>query len=166
MSVLILNICTWLEETPVGILVRESLWGFQVIVAFHLLGLMFSVGTLAWFDLRLFGVSMQGSRVSDVYRRLAPWMLSGFALMIVTGAMLFAGFATRAYENTFFRIKVAAILIAGVNALVFHFVTERQIARWDDAASPPRGAKLAGGISMLAWVVVILAGRIMSYTMF
>ena len=162
----ILNICAWLEETPVGILVRESLWGFQILVAIHLLGLAFSAGTLVWFDLRLLGVSMRGARVSEVYRRLAPWMLSGFAAMFVTGTMLFIGFATRAYGNVFFRIKIAAMLLAGINALVFHFITERQIARWDESASPPFGAKLAGGISMLAWTVVILAGRIMSYTMF
>jgi hypothetical protein len=162
----ILSICEWLEATPVGILVRESLWGFQIIVALHLLGLAFSAGTVVWFDLRLLGVSMQRCRVSEVYKRLAPWMLSGFAAMFVTGAMLFIGFATRAYGNVFFRIKVAALLLAGINALMFHIITERQIARWDESASPPFGARLAGAISMLAWTVVILAGRIMSYTMF
>ena len=162
----ILNICTWLEATPVGILVRESLWGFQIVVALHLLALAFSVGTLVWFDLRLLGVSMRGFRVSEVYRRLAPWMLTGFATMLVTGTMLFIAFATRAYDNVFFRIKLAAMLLAGVNALMFHFITERQIAGWDESPSPPFGAKLAGGISMLAWTVVVLAGRIMSYTMF
>jgi hypothetical protein len=162
----ILSVCAWLEETPVGILVRESLWGFQIIVALHLLGLAFSAGTLVWFDLRLLGAGMRGCRVSEVYRRLAPWMLSGFAAMFVTGALLFIGFATRAYGNVFFRIKLAAMLLAGINAVVFHFITERHIARWDESASPPFGAKLAGGISMLAWTVVILAGRIMSYTMF
>jgi hypothetical protein len=162
----ILNICAWLEGTPVGTLVRESLWGFQIVVAIHLLGLAFSAGTLVWFDLRLLGVSMQGCRVSEVYRRLAPWMLIGFATMFVTGAMLFIAFATKAYGNVFFRIKIAAMLLAGINAMMFHFVTERRIGRWDESASPPFGAKLAGAISMLAWTVVILAGRIMSYTMF
>ena len=93
----------------------------------HILGLTVSVGTLFWFDLRLLGVSMVRCPVSEVYRRLMPWMLSGFALMITSGGLLFTGFATKAYGSIYFRLKVLAIVCAGVNALCFHLVTERRI---------------------------------------
>jgi hypothetical protein len=162
----ILHICEWLESTSLATLIRESAYGFPVVVAFHILGLTLSVGTLVWFDLRLLGVSMRNFRVSEVYRRLAPWLLSGFAVMFITGAMLFTAFATSAYGNLYFRIKAAAILLAGVNALVYHFTTERAIARWDDAPRPPLGARIAGLTSIVVWGGVIVAGRMMSYTMF
>jgi hypothetical protein len=162
----ILSVCEWLESTAVGALVRESLYGFQVVAGVHILGLVFSVGTLVWFDLRLAGVSMTRSRVSALYRRLMPWTLAGFCVMFVSGAMLFSGFATKAYVNDYFRLKVAAILLAGVNALYYHSVTERRIAEWDDAARTPLPARFAGVISIVAWTTVILAGRMMSYTMF
>jgi hypothetical protein len=162
----ILQVCEWLESTSIGVLVRESLWGFPIVVAIHILGLTASVGMLIWFDLRLLGVGMTAVPVATVYRRLAPWMLSGFATMFVSGAMLFIAFATKAYGNVYFQIKLAAMLLAGMNALIFHYATERQIARWNESVRPPFGARLAGGISILAWTVVILAGRMMSYTMF
>lgn len=38
-----------------------------------------------------------------------------------------------AYGNVHFRIKSAALLLAGVNAFLCHFMTERQIARWNEA---------------------------------
>ena len=155
----------WLEATPVGLMVRESTWGFQIVVAIHLMGLMLSVGLLVWFDLRLLGASMQGYRASAIYRRLAPWMFSGFALMILSGLMLFAAFATAAYDNLYFRIKVAAMVLAAVNAFVYHRFTERRIADWD-AGAPPGGARLAGLVSICVWLVVIVSGRMMSYTMF
>ena len=54
----------WLEASPVGVMVRESTWGFPIVVALHIMGLTLSVGTLLWFDLRLLGVSMAGVRAS------------------------------------------------------------------------------------------------------
>jgi hypothetical protein len=162
----VFGVCEWLESTSAGVLVRESLYGFPVVVAIHILGLTLSVGTLVWFDLRLLGVSMRRCPVSQVYRRLMPWMLIGFAIMFISGGLLFAGFATKAYENLYFRVKLGAIVFAGVNAAVFHFGAERGIGRWDQAPRPPLPARIAGLISIVAWTTVILAGRMMSYTMF
>ena len=162
----ILGVCEWLESTAPGVLVRESLYGFQIVAAIHILGLTISVGTLLWFDLRLAGVSMPRCPVSSLYRRLMPWTFVGFAVMFISGALLFTGFATKAYGNVYFQIKLAAIVLAGVNALVYHFVTERRIARWNDAARPPVPARLAGVISIVMWTIVIMAGRMMSYTIF
>jgi len=162
----ILEICEWLEATSVAVFARESLYGFQVLVAFHLLGLMLSVGILLWVDLRLIGVTMQRSRVSDVYRSLAPWFLSGFGVMLVSGAILFAGFATSAYGNLYFRIKVVALVLAGSNAIIYHLATQRGSAKWDEARNPPVSVRIAGLTSIVLWAAVILAGRMISYTMF
>lgn len=162
----LLGICEWLEATALATLIKESQYGFQIVVGLHILGLTLSVGMLVWFDLRLLGVSLTSSPASEVYRRIAPWMLTGFALMFVTGTVLFVSFATAAYGNTYFRIKVLALLTAAVNALFFHFRTERSIAEWDLSARPPTLARLAGLTSIIVWAVVILAGRMMSYTMF
>jgi hypothetical protein len=156
----------WLEMTAVARFVQESLYGFPAVVAFHIMGLTLSVGTLLWFDLRLLGLVMPACRVSDLYRRLSPWLLTGFAVMFVSGGMLFAAFATAAVENLYFRIKLSAMLIAGVNALVFHYFTQRSIAGWDDAPRPPVAARVAGLTSLFVWAVAILSGRMMSYTMF
>jgi hypothetical protein len=162
----VLQIFEWLEATPVGVLVRESLWGFPILVGLHIMGIIFSVGTLVWFDLRLLGMSMTGVRASRMYRRLMPWMFTGFAVMFITGVMLLAGFATNAYNNLYFRIKIVAMVLAAVNAFLYHRFTERRIAQWDDSAQPPTGARLAGVVSMSVWMTVIIAGRMMAYTMF
>jgi hypothetical protein len=161
-----LDACAWLEATWIAVLVRESLWGFPLVVAIHILGLTVSIGTLVWFDLRLLGVVMRRIPVSRVYRQLAPWLLTGFVVMFASGIALFMAFATDAFGNLYFRIKAAAILLAAVNALAYHFTTERGIGRWDAAPRPPAGARLAGLVSILLWVTVILSGRMMSYTMF
>ena len=156
----------WLEATPVGVMIKESAWGFPIIVAIHIMAIMLSVGTLVWFDLRLLGVSMTGYRASLIYRRLMPWMFTGFAVMFITGLMLFIAYATAAYGNLYFRIKVTAMVIAAMNAFAYHRYTERHIASWENDAVPPRRARMAGLVSICVWACVIIAGRMMSYTMF
>ena len=101
--------CHWLEVTRIGALVRESLYGFPILVAIHIMGLVLSVGMLVWFDLRLLGVALQSAAGLRVYRRLIPWASAGFLVMFISGALLFTGYASAAYQNTFFRIKVSAL---------------------------------------------------------
>ena len=163
---LLFQVAEWLESTSVARWVQESLYGFALVVAIHILGLTLSVGTLIWFDLRLLGVSMLRIPVSQLYRRLMPWTLSGFAVMFASGGILLAAYATSAYGNLYFRIKAVALLLAGINAFFYHRVTERQIHTWDEARLPSLPARAAGLISILVWGVVIFAGRMMSYTMF
>src|SRR5438067_7194778 len=150
----VVQLCEWLENTPVGVVVRESMWGFSVLVSIHILGLALSIGSLLWFDLRLLGVSLRRIPVSEVYRRLMPWMVTAFIAMFITGMLLFTGFATKAYGNVYFRIKLSAMLLAALNAFVFHVGAERGIARWNDAALPPPAARIAGLASLVLWTIV------------
>jgi len=132
---------------------------YPIILAVHVLALTISVGTLVWFDLRLLGIKMRSQRVSEVYRQLMPVMLSGFFVMFTTGGLLFWALAAKCYGNVYFRIKLIALMLAAVNALVYHLTTERTIAQWDAAPLPPVRARLAGLFSIVCWIVVIGAGR-------
>jgi hypothetical protein len=159
------TILEWLEGTALAVLIQESLYGFPAAVAAHILGLMLSVGTLLWVDLRLVGLCLRCRRISEVYRGLAPWFAAGFVLMFTSGVVLFTAFATAAYTNVFFRIKMLALVLAALNAAAFHWLSGRSAA-WDAAPQPPPAVRIAGLTSLVLWVTVIVAGRMMSYTMF
>lgn len=163
---LIESILYWLEATRLAEFVTLSQYGFALVVGLHLLGLGFSVGLLMWMDLRLLGKVMADISPADLYRRLAPWMLSGFAVMFTTGGALFVAYATTAYGNFWFRLKLVAMLLAAVNAVGYHLATERRVQRWVTGEPLPFAAKAAGFISLSVWAAVIFAGRMMSYTMF
>jgi hypothetical protein len=162
----LLDICQWLEQTRLATAIQESQYGFPLVVAVHILGLALSVGTLLWVDLRMLGVALRQTSVTHVYRSLAPWFSAGFVLMLASGATLFTAFATSAYANGFFRFKMVAIVLAGANAIVFHFLTERASRSSGGESDPPTTVRAAGLISIVLWTAVILAGRMMSYTMF
>jgi Family of unknown function (DUF6644) len=156
----------WLESTRMALLIQESAYGFPFVVAIHIIGLTLSVGTLLWVDLRMMGVTLRHLPVSDVYRSMAPWFGCGFVLMVCSGLTLFTAYATSAYANPYFRLKMAGIVLAGVNALIFHVWTQRLATDWQTGSRPPLAVRIAGLASIALWSAVILAGRMMSYTMF
>jgi len=155
----------WLEDTGIGRLVRESLYGFPIVVAIHILGLTLSVGILLWVDLRMLGACLMGQRLSFVYTALSKWFVLGFVAMFLSGAALFTGFATSAYGNIYFRIKITVMVLAGINAIVFHKLVKSLPAQ-SDGAIPAIPIRVAGTLSLMFWGIVIFCGRMMSYTLF
>jgi hypothetical protein len=160
-----LAIAKWLEETRIGSGLAASSYMFPIIEGTHVLALAFSVGTVIWFDLRLLGLWMRDQPVSRVFAGLKPWMIGGFAVMFVTGALLFASLATSAYVHPYFRIKIALLALAGLNIAVYTFTIDRRRYEWDTAPMPPRQARIAAVVSLVLWAGVIAAGRIMAYTL-
>ena len=55
------------------------------------------------------------------------------------------------------------LALAGVNIAVYHLTIDRRQEEWDQAASPPLQAQMAGLISLVLWVGIITAGRLMAY---
>jgi hypothetical protein len=158
-----LPFCRWLEQTSVGAGVRESLWLFPAIETVHLLGMAALVGTIALLDLRLLGWMLRRERVSELAGRLLPWSWAGFALQVVTGALLFTSEAVKVYTNPAFRVKMLLIFLAGVHALIFHLTVYRDVATWDDSGVSPAGAKVAGFVSILLWIGIVAAGRFIGF---
>jgi len=155
--------CKALEGTRVGEIVRES--AFPYIEGVHVLGLALSVGTVVWFDLRLVGATMRSRPVSDVFRDLKGWMIGGFCLMFLSGGLLFTAHAAKAYASGYFRVKIALIVLAGVNTAAYHLTIDRRRAEWGNLPVPPWGARAAGLLSLVLWFSVIAAGRIFAYNL-
>jgi hypothetical protein len=91
-----------------------------------------------------------------------PITMAGFVLMISTGALLFWSEPVKCYRSTYFRIKVAALILAGANAL-YHEYTDHDTASWDMRFPVPRRAKVAGYVSLAIWTIVIFVGRYTGY---
>jgi len=136
---------------------------FPVIEGTHAIGIALSVGVLLIMDLRLAGVLMRREPVSEISNQLMPWSLAGFLIMFLTGALLFWSQAMKAYGSMFFRIKLALLVLAAINALVFELTLRRSIATWDTAETPPLRVRMAGIMGIVLWAGVIAAGRTMAY---
>src|SRR5215467_399165 len=95
----ILEFCQWLQETSLSVSIRESILMFPLLEGGHLLGISISAGTIAISDLRMMGLIFKKESASDVFHQLIPWITAGFALMIITGSLLFVSEPVKCYTN-------------------------------------------------------------------
>ncbi len=161
----VLQTCQWLEATRWSTALRESTWVYPVIESIHVLALCLFLGLAALLDFRLVGLTLRRVRVSEVAGRLMPWMVGGFVLMVITGGLLFSSAPVRFLGNVFFRIKTVLLLLAGLNAWIFHVTTYRRVEQWNTGATP-RAARIAGSLSLVLWTGIVTAGRLIAYNWF
>jgi len=102
-------------------------------------------------------------RVSDVFERLQPMALKGFAIHVVSGLLLFWSEPMKCYDSPYFRGKLIMLFILGVNAILFSATTYKTVAAWDKAIVTPVAARVAGWLSLFLWAGVIIAGRAIAY---
>lgn len=155
--------CQWLEHTSWATAVSESIWLFPVIEGSHILALPLSVGMILMFDLRLLGLAFRSGLAARMLSDVVRWSRVGFVVMFISGGLLFATQASKAYGNVFFRTKLLLLFVLGVNAAVYQFVLYPRMAQWDDRGSSPVAARICGGLSLIGWIGVIVCGRTMAY---
>src|ERR1051325_8520339 len=114
----LLPFCQWLAATSGSIALHESLYMYPLLESAHVLTLCLFLGMAIMFDLRLLGFTLVGVPMSEIRKRLGPWMIAGFVVMVITGALLFYAIPVRSYQSIFFRIKVVALLLVGLNATI------------------------------------------------
>jgi hypothetical protein len=85
-----LGFCQWLGSTPGSVALHESILAYPVVESVHVLTLCLFLGLVVMLDLRLLGVTMLKTPVSEVMERLAPWTIAGFVVMVITGSLLFS----------------------------------------------------------------------------
>jgi len=158
--------CEWLAGTPGSIALHESRYVYLIILTVHVMTLCLFVGTAVMMDLRLLGLTLQSVRVSEVMTRLLPWTSAGFVLTIISGTLLFYAAPLSRYENIFFRAKMVALLLAGINILAFHNTVYRRVAEWDLDPIPPRRARVMGGFALVLWALIITLGRLIPYQVY
>ncbi len=156
------SVLDWLQHTGWAVGLKQSDFMFPLVEGSHILSLSFSVGMVMILDMRLLRISFRSQRVSLMMQQLMPWTLTGFGVMMVTGLLLFAAQAVKVYGNTFFRIKVILMVLAGLNALYYQLKYYPKMAEWEQGSTPV-GARIIAVLSLVFWFGVIACGRTMAY---
>ncbi|MEI9965066.1 MAG: DUF6644 family protein [Caulobacteraceae bacterium] len=155
----------WLYDTPVATAIRESGTLFPWIESTHVLAITLVVGSISIVDLRLLGLTSKNRAVSTLTGEVLPFTWIAFVVAAITGLLLFSSNAVKYSHNIFFLSKMALLVVALANMLIFHFITGRGIEHWDESPRVPAGVRLAGGVSLAVWIAVIACGRWIGFTM-
>jgi hypothetical protein len=141
-----------LAGSPLGRAMRGSLWFYPAANVGHVLGAATLFGMILAADLRLLGLG-RALPVDAVLRFALPWAWGGFALALVTGPLMFAADPLVIAANPFFRVKLAMLLIAGINMTAFQLIGRR--------TGRAHGASAA--LSIAVWLGVLVCGRSIGY---
>jgi hypothetical protein len=159
----LMDLAQSLQDTEFAIALSSSGYFYPLIEGTHVLSLALAVGTILWIDLRLAGIAMRGQSITRLYASLQPVLFVGFGSMVITGLLLFIARAADVWGSGYFRVKLVLLALCLVNALVYHFIINRNVESWDTARVPPLPARLAGFISLILWFSVVTVGRLMAY---
>jgi hypothetical protein len=162
-----MDISIWLkslEDTRFATGVRNSLYQFPMLEAVHVMALSLVFGTIIVVDLRLLGVASRQRPFERLSGELLKWTWAAFALTALTGAMMFTTNARVYADNTAFRIKLALLVLAGLNMMAFHLTDGRTTRLWNSRPSAPTLGKIAAGVSIALWIGIIFAGRVIGFT--
>jgi hypothetical protein len=157
------DLLTWIDSTQLAETIRISLWIFPALEIAHVAAIAIVLGSIARVDLRLAGLASRDRSISEISHEMLPWTWISFALATLFGVLLFVGQPLRYVEVAFFDVKLLLIALAGVNMLVFEYVTRRGIGRWDREPMPPVQVRLAGGLSLAFWISVLVCGRLIGF---
>jgi hypothetical protein len=151
-----------ISDSSVGLWVGQGYLVFATLEGVHLVGVALLFGTILMLDLRLLGIS-QALSFTWMRRHVLPVTWLGFALVTVSGVLLFTASAHVYVLETTFITKLVAMVLGGLNMLFFEGLVRLNAGRWDQFKRPPLAARASGLISIAVWVVAIVCGRWMAY---
>ena len=147
----LLEIFQWCEKSAIGETIRNSVWLFPTIEAFHLVGLGVTAGAVLVVNLRLLGFGFRNSPVSQVAKEAEPWLMGSITIMFLSGFPLFLAESTKCYYSVPFWIKMTSLFLA----ILFTFTLQRRVVMREDSA----WGKVAAIVSLVLWFGVGWGGR-------
>jgi len=141
--------------------VMRTAWAWPLAESLHFLGLCLLIGAVGSFDLRLLGV---GRRIPiAAMHRFIPWGLLGFAINIATGTLFILTEPDQYIYNRSFHLKLVFLMIGGLNASLFYLTSWKTVFGSVAVYKAPARARIIAGISLTAWISVIICGRMLTF---
>ena len=155
------GILTWMRDSALAGMITNNIWVFPTLETLHFIGLILLMGSLLVMDLRFMGFA---PRIPlNAVLAFLPLALIGFAINLITGILFLFSDPYNYYDNLSFRLKMLAVLLAGLNALWFKLSHSLESMPGQGSGNPGVQIRLMAGISLLLWASVIVFGRMIPY---
>ena len=163
---LLLNLARWLDSQSWSTAIHESIYLYAWIETTHVITLMVFLGMLFVIDIRMLGAIFPKVPASIIAQRLDKPMMIGFAMMLITGFLLYYAIPVRTTQSLWFRIKVVLLIVAGINAFLFRAKMQASSSSWDLDPIPPKRIRVGAMLSLVLWAGVVITGRTIAYDWF
>lgn len=150
-----------IQETQAGTAFRESALVYPIVLSTHLTCIAIFGGMILLTNLRILGLALVGTPVSQLYLALRPWKRVGGCIMVGAGFCLAGSEADKYYPNPIFWTKLTLLFLIFVHYLVFRRDVYSKPKSLD--AGIPKVARVAATTSIILWLSVVTAGRWIAY---
>ena len=148
-----MNFSIWIEESALGLYVRESLWGFAIALSLHAVGMAMVLGVVVVTNLRVLGYVKEIPVLSYSGLFATAWL--GFAINLGSGLMLYTSHATEYTFQVVFILKMSLLLLGGIlMKVMMNFIR---------ADGDHFKIRVMSGICLASWVGAVITGRLMAY---
>jgi hypothetical protein len=153
------GIVVWAIDTGIFDLMYSA-WGWPIAEIVHFIGICLLIGTVGMFDLTMMGL-VRGIPLAALHR-LVPFGVLGFALSAASGFLFVVSAPDQYLYNPAWQVKMALLALAGVNMALFYLTVARRAYPTGPNEPPPLAARVFAGVSLLTWLGVIMAGRVIT----
>jgi hypothetical protein len=157
---------SWLGATPASLVIQKVFWIIPTVQTIHILAISVVLASMAMFDLRLLGLAGKRNSIASLSRRFMPWLWGALIVLAVSGSILIIGEPKRALGNVFFGMKMCMLATAIIVTLGFQVILKRDLAGGARDLAPAHFgvARIVGLLSLVLWVGIAVAGRLIAYT--
>ena len=157
-----LEFATWLSGTGLSRFIARELWVIPALQSIHILAIAALFSSALFINLRLVGRADVGQTLLATTSRFMPWIWIGFAVLATTGLLLVIGEPRRELVSVPFWIKMGLIVVGLAATLWLRRTIAKDPERWDRPEQSGH-ARLYALVTLLVWIGVITAGRLIAY---
>ena len=144
---------------PIIVFIRDSQYGMPIAQSVHLVGLTILLATVLILNLRLAGGALKESSLDWLAQQLRPWMITGLAVVVLSGALIFVGTPEKYLASNPFRVKMVTLLLA----TLFQYAMLRRFAAPDSIPRSRALRLIVAALSLTLWFTVGWAGRAIAF---
>jgi hypothetical protein len=148
-----MDLLLWYENSFVGTFIRESIWGYPIVLSCHAVGMATVLGVALALNMRVLGFAKGLSITAFDKLFIVGW--AGFLLNLISGIILFAGSASLYFFQGTFQLKIGAIVAGGI---LLKLVMNSVRANKGEGTQ-----KLLAALCVACWMVGVVTGRLMAY---
>lgn len=157
---LIPEFSNWLSQTRASEFVSTVTWIIPATQIVHIVAVTIVFVPMLMFDFRMMGWTGTRQSIAAVADRFIPPIWFALTVLFLTGVVLTIGEPGRELLSNAFRLKMIMVAIVCVITYFVHRRIKANPTFWE---SRPGLARLVALVSMLLWLSILTAGRMIAY---
>lgn len=156
----LLALAGWLDTAGMRHWASATPWVYPAANVLHVIGVAALVGAIGIVDLRVAGL-WRALPAEVLSRALTPIAVAGFVILVLSGFVLFAADGAALAASAVFRLKLAMLAAAIINAAAFRVAWQGRV---EAGLERPFAARISAMLSLLLWLTIATLGRLIAYT--